>query len=750
MQTTTLTLDQALRQALTHHKAGQLREAEGLYRAILQAHPNHADAHHNLGVLAVQVKQPAAGLPHFKEALEANPNQAQYWLSYIDALFQAGQTADARQALEQGQQRGLQGEAVEALAVRLAGAVQLAELSSADHQQAPNQLPDFTVEAQQNNKKKSKSLPSRQQGKGPSQQEISALGVLFSGERYEEAASQAQVMTVRYPQHGFGWKVLGAALKQTGRSEDALAAMQKSAALLPGDAEAHVNLGLILSDIGRLGEAETSHRRALEIKPNYVQAHCNLGNVLKEMGRLNEAQASYQCALGIKPDLADVHNNLGATLKDMGRLDEAEACYRRALEFKPDYLDGHFNLGNVLKDMGRLSEAEASYQCALRVNPNLAVALNNLGATYKDMGRLEEAEACYRRALQIKPDFFLALCNLGIALRDMGKLPSAVAYFRQALDIKSVSHDSLVTVHTGLADTLARLVSGWHVPMMNDTPRNKAYQEALRTAVTPETNALEIGTGSGLLAMMTARFGARQITTCEAVPFIAAKAQEIIEANNLSSLIRVISKKSTEIHVGSDLPQRANLLVSEIFSSELLGEGVLPSIEDAKRRLLTHDARVIPAIGKIVFALFDGEGVKKSIYVDQVCGFDLSKFNDISSQKKMLYRNDLGVNLLTDDTEAFSFDFSKHDYFPNESKILRLPVIANGRCYGAIQWLRLQMDADIVFENHPSIKAEASGWQQCLYRFPTPVDVVAGQTAVITVAHNRASVWFTLDRVEDC
>ena len=81
MQTTTLTLEQALRQALTHHKAGQLREAEGLYRAILQAHPNHADAHHNLGVLAVQVKQPAAGLPHFKEALEANPDQAQYWLS---------------------------------------------------------------------------------------------------------------------------------------------------------------------------------------------------------------------------------------------------------------------------------------------------------------------------------------------------------------------------------------------------------------------------------------------------------------------------------------------------------------------------------------------------------------------------------------------------------------------------------------------------------------------------------------------
>jgi len=743
-----LTLDQALLQALNHHRAGRLREAEGLYRSILQASPNQADAHHNLGVLAVQVNQLTSGLLHFKKALEANQDQAQYWLSYIDALIQSGQITFARQTLEQGLQRGLQGEAVEVLAGRLVRDVQLAEPLNAEHQRGRKELPDVAVNAPEKNKKKSKTISSHQQGSSPSHQEIGALGVLFSGGMYDKAASQAYAMTARYPKHGFTWKVLGAALRQTGRREDALAAIQKATFLSPEDAEAHINLGLILGDIGRLDESAASHRRALELKPDYVEGHYNLGNVLKDMGRLSEAVASYKRALRVKPDFANVHNNLGATLMDMGLLDEAEECYRRALELEPDYVEGHYNLGNVLKDMGRLSEAVASYKRALGVKPDLAEAINNLGATHKEMGRLEEAEVCYRQALKIKPDFFLALCNLGVVLREIGKLPNAVDCFRQALDIKPVSNDNLVTAHIGLAETLARQVSGWHVPMMNDSIRNKAYQDALRSAVTPETNALEIGTGSGLLAMMTARFGAGQITTCEAVPLIAAKAQEIIEVNDLSSLIRVIPKKSTEIQVGSELPQRANLLVSEIFSSELLGEGVLSSIEDAKRRLLTRDAIIIPAVGKIVFALFGGEGVKKSIYVDEVCGFDLSKFNDISSQKRMLYRNDLDVNLLTEDTEGFAFDFTKQDYFPNESKIVRLPIIANGRCYGAIQWIRLQMDDDIVFENHPSIKAEASGWQQCLYRFPAPVDVVAGQTAVITVAHNRAAVWFTLDSVE--
>src|SRR3990167_9066266 len=90
-QTVSLTIDQFLQRAIAHHQAGQLKDAERLYRAILQVQPNHPDANHNLGVLAVQVKQPAAGLPHFKAALEANPHQEQYWLSYIDALIQSGQ-----------------------------------------------------------------------------------------------------------------------------------------------------------------------------------------------------------------------------------------------------------------------------------------------------------------------------------------------------------------------------------------------------------------------------------------------------------------------------------------------------------------------------------------------------------------------------------------------------------------------------------------------------------------------------------
>ena len=73
-----LTLDEALQKAIEAHRAGQRQEAERFYRAILQSQPQHPDANHNLGVLAVSVKKTEAALPFFKAAIEANPKVEQF------------------------------------------------------------------------------------------------------------------------------------------------------------------------------------------------------------------------------------------------------------------------------------------------------------------------------------------------------------------------------------------------------------------------------------------------------------------------------------------------------------------------------------------------------------------------------------------------------------------------------------------------------------------------------------------------
>jgi len=69
---TDIDLESLLRQAITHHQAGRLPDAERLYRIVLTHQPSQPDAHHNLGVLAMQTGRVEEGLPHLKNLAENN------------------------------------------------------------------------------------------------------------------------------------------------------------------------------------------------------------------------------------------------------------------------------------------------------------------------------------------------------------------------------------------------------------------------------------------------------------------------------------------------------------------------------------------------------------------------------------------------------------------------------------------------------------------------------------------------------
>jgi len=113
-------LQVTLQLAVHHHNFGQLQEAARLYCEVLRSQPTHAAASHNLGMLMLQLGVPEAALAHLEAALAQKPESQRYWLSYIDALDQLGQTALARQMLTLGQQHGLDGDEAEALADALA------------------------------------------------------------------------------------------------------------------------------------------------------------------------------------------------------------------------------------------------------------------------------------------------------------------------------------------------------------------------------------------------------------------------------------------------------------------------------------------------------------------------------------------------------------------------------------------------------------------------------------------------------
>ena len=102
-----LSIAKSLQQGVAAHKDGNLQDAERFYRAILKIQPEHPDANHNLGVLAVSFNQTYKALPLFKTALKANPKMLQYWISYVDALIKEQDLESAKRVIQLAKERGI-------------------------------------------------------------------------------------------------------------------------------------------------------------------------------------------------------------------------------------------------------------------------------------------------------------------------------------------------------------------------------------------------------------------------------------------------------------------------------------------------------------------------------------------------------------------------------------------------------------------------------------------------------------------
>src|SRR5262249_27444265 len=153
-------------------------------------------------------------------------------------------------------------------------------------------------------------------------------------------------------------------------------------------------------------------------------------------------------------------------------------------------------------------------------------------------------------------DNLQALLAAALAYRELKRVDAAIRTLRRAQALRPAD----LKIQAFLRELYTSQVRPWHFRMMNDADRNRAYDAAIRRAVGPETHVLEIGTGSGLLAMMAARAGARLVSTCEQVEAIAETAADIVQRNGFGDRVKVIAKRSTQLAVGVDLPEPADLL----------------------------------------------------------------------------------------------------------------------------------------------------------------------------------------------
>jgi len=491
-----------------------------------------------------------------------------------------------------------------------------------------------------------------------------------------------------------------------------------------------------MQDKGDLKAAIDVYKQALKINPEHADVFNNMGNAQKNKGDPEAAVISYKQALKIKPNNAGVYNNMGKALHDNGDLKAAIDTYKQAINIMPSNAEAYNNMGIALKDKGDSEAAIDSYKQAIKINPNHSGAYNNLGIAQNDKGDPESALDSYKQAIKINPGLAEAHNNIANILRDRGSLKSAIESYKNAIKIKPYYAEARMS----LAGAEDRAVPQWHVSMMNDKQRNEAYLRALKLAIGKDDFVLEIGTGSGLLAMMAADSGAREVITCEASETIAKAAKKIIHKNGYSKKITVIDKKSTELIVGKDLPIKADVVISEVLSAEFVGEGVRSTIQDANKRLLNKNGKMIPESGDIRIALLGSNTeIQNKITVGNVNGYDLSDFNSIMSQKISLNLDDK-PKLLSSANNAFHINlYDSQKIFKSEKK-LRLTVTESGLCLGLIQWLKVQLFANIEYENKPG--ETASHWPTPIYLFDRPIEVTAGQVLEVSAVLFEDSVWF--------
>ncbi|MBA2466138.1 MAG: 50S ribosomal protein L11 methyltransferase [Sphingomonas sp.] len=271
----------------------------------------------------------------------------------------------------------------------------------------------------------------------------------------------------------------------------------------------------------------------------------------------------------------------------------------------------------------------------------------------------------------------------------------------------------------------------WHIPMLHDGPRNRAYALAIRRAVKPGMTVLEIGTGAGFLAMVAAKAGAR-VYTCEADPLVAAAAAKIVRRNNLHDQITVIPKRSDQIELGKDLPQPADLLMSELFDDTLYGDNIVSIIADAKNRLLKLGASVLPPRAQLRCALITHKLSPKRRPLLEIEGFDFTAFNVLAPRYSSILRcSSKHSQRLSEPASALVADFQVEAPFGERETGLKL-ISSGGRVSAVAQWLRVDFGDGLVFENDP-FHGPLSHWGSPVYPLARPLETAPGEVVEVTV-----------------
>jgi type III protein arginine methyltransferase len=280
------------------------------------------------------------------------------------------------------------------------------------------------------------------------------------------------------------------------------------------------------------------------------------------------------------------------------------------------------------------------------------------------------------------------------------------------------------------------LLPSWYIPMILDQERNNAFDRAMKASLRASEvrTVLDIGAGFGLLSMMAAQNSAARIYACEVNPSISRVADEVIRRNDLASRVTLLNKDCRRLTVPSDLPERADLAVFELFDCSLIGEGILHFLAYAREHLLKKNARYLPMAAVVRAMIIEYR-------LDRVWDIDVNILNAyrFSQSFTNVDASRLSYRALTDPFDVFSFDFSSATPEPEERDILARAT-GDGTAGAVLFWFDLQLDASTWLSNSPTADSRLH-WKQALQFLPE-VRITRDLPLPITAKHDGSGTAF--------
>jgi tetratricopeptide (TPR) repeat protein len=272
-----------MRQALQHHQAGKYMEAEALYRRVLEARPDWADAHINLGLVLIYRGDLTSAALSCQRGVSLQPNHAR-------GHFYLGETLAAQNRPDKAVACYMR-----ALALKR------------DYAEAHNSLGN----------------------------------ALFRLGRLEDATRAYRNAITWKPGLAEAHNNLGYMLFQQGHLQESEGHLRRALLIKPDYVQACCNLGAVLGKRGKLAEAEDCCRQALALQPNQADAHNNLGLVLQKRRKLEEAEACFRKTIALNPNFLEAAQHLGVVLCERNRLTDGfevfnELARRRHSTADPD------------------------------------------------------------------------------------------------------------------------------------------------------------------------------------------------------------------------------------------------------------------------------------------------------------------------------------------------------------------------------------------------------------------------------